>query len=189
GLGAHFDFAGGRNRSTELGDGRRESRLSRQERLPSVEDDRHLGKVMAPDVLAQPERRGGDDLGRHGRRPCPPGLVRALEDVAIVARQIAAAVNLQNEFRKGDRPPAPIPQGGDVEAAVGPLSGPGRRHQWRRLSKPAVTTRGLRRSAVTRRRAWLRGDSSGTFTAYSSSSVSMVETKGTAVPSGPGVLP
>src|SRR5690606_10302206 len=123
-------------------------------------DDRRPGKAVAPDVLAQPCRRGGDDLGLHGRGTPSPALVRALVDVAVVTGQIAAAVDLQYEFREGDGPPPLGPQGRNVEAAVGPLAGLGRRHQWRRLSNPAVTVRGARRSAVARRTAWLRGEPS-----------------------------
>ena len=68
-------------------------------------------------VLSDPRGRGFDRGRGHDHGPVAPRLVGHRVHVAVVAREVAAAVNLQNEFTERYRPPAARLQGATSRVA------------------------------------------------------------------------
>jgi len=53
---------------------------------------------MRPSMLGDAARRPGDHLAGHGHRPAAPALISATVDIAVIARQVATAVNFKYEL-------------------------------------------------------------------------------------------
>ena len=89
---------------------------SGQQWLAAVQDQRDLPQAVRPGVL--PDPAGGQVRGLLGHRTglVTPGLVCHFVHVAVIARQIAAAVHLDDELPKGERSPPVVEEGCDVQA-------------------------------------------------------------------------
>src|ERR1022692_655784 len=87
---------------------------------------------MSLRMLGDALRGPGNRLIGHSHRPAAPALVSALVDVTVVARKIAAAVDLENELtQRYSRPAHAGPSGSDrgVECGYGNLPGQRRRNE------------------------------------------------------------
>jgi hypothetical protein len=123
GLQADLGPAGGRQRGVH-GLGELDEPVEAvQQRLAAVQDDPDAGQPVALDVLGQPGQRVLPDLGRHRRRAVPPAAVGQFVDVAVVAGEIAALVDLEHHLAQRCGLPAGGPFPGHVEPGVRPGSG------------------------------------------------------------------
>jgi hypothetical protein len=108
-VGLHDHVHLGRHGGTKQADEARQPLRSRQQRLTAVQDD---VDALQP-VLRRVAGDALDGLGGHGGAhplgQLPPRLIRHLVDVAVRARQIAAAVNLQDELPEGNGPVSRCP--------------------------------------------------------------------------------
>jgi hypothetical protein len=84
----------------------RQPRRAGQQRLAAVSDDPHSGEPAGTGVLG--DAAGGlPGHGVRGRgRAAAPALVRTFVDIAVIARQITAAVNFEDELRQRVHGPA-----------------------------------------------------------------------------------
>ncbi len=101
-------------------------RDARQQRLTAVQIDLQGGESMGRGVLGDPGRGALHDVRRDPVGAVPPAAVGALVDVAVAAREIAAAVDLEDELPERHRPDPGPPQRRDVEFLKGPQGG----HSW-----------------------------------------------------------
>jgi hypothetical protein len=95
-----------------------------QERLAAVQDDPDAGQPMPQNMTAQPRYGRAPHLLGHQRRPVPPALVRLGVDVAVVAGQVAALMDLQHQVVDRRGSPTFGAQPGHVEFEVRPRRGP-----------------------------------------------------------------
>jgi hypothetical protein len=68
-----------------------------------VQDNSHFVELVLRRMLDDPPRSQCGRLCGQFRRAAPPALIRVLVDVAMIARQIAPAVNLQYELPKREK--------------------------------------------------------------------------------------
>jgi hypothetical protein len=78
---------------------------SGKQRLSAMQDNGHAQYLVAADVLADACRSTLGGLARHPARTVPPGLISHLVHIAVVTRQIASAVNLDDELAEGNWTP------------------------------------------------------------------------------------
>jgi hypothetical protein len=78
---------------------------SGKQRLPTVQDKRHARYLVTAGVLADAHRGTAGDLHRHPARTVTPRLVRHLVHIAVVTREIAPTVDLDDELAEGNGPP------------------------------------------------------------------------------------
>lgn len=79
---------------------------SGEERLPAVQYQRDAREPVRPGVLPYPLGRALGNLRGHPPGPTTPGLVGHLIHIAVVAGQVAPAVDLNYEITEGNGPPA-----------------------------------------------------------------------------------
>src|SRR5262249_58951544 len=76
--------------------------------VAAVEHHVDCVEVVAVRVVGDAAHRGGQRDHRHCLWPGAPGLIGMLVDVAVIARQVAAAVHFENELcERGFRPGGP----------------------------------------------------------------------------------
>lgn len=90
---------------------------AREQRFAPVEHDLDVGNPVRPRVLGDAPRRPFEDLPRHPPGLPPPALVGHLVHVAVVARQVASAVDLEDEVADRRGPPAVLQEPAHVECA------------------------------------------------------------------------
>ena len=71
-----------------------------------MENERDPAQLVPVDVLGNTAGDLVDDRARHMTRTRPPALVRHFVHVTVVAGEIAAAVDLEDELPKGSRSPS-----------------------------------------------------------------------------------
>ena len=99
GLDRQLHVGDGRDRALELADETAQPVRREEQGLSAVQNDADEGNLVALRVTG--DGLGGGrfhDLRGHRPRLFAPALVRCLVDVAMVAGQVAAALNLQDEL-------------------------------------------------------------------------------------------
>ncbi len=100
-IGLHDHVHLGRHGGTEQADQAGQPFRSRQQRLAAVQDDVDALEPVRGRVVGDALDGLGGHGGAHPLGQLPPGLVRHLVDVTVRTRQIAAAVDLQDELPEG----------------------------------------------------------------------------------------
>src|SRR5690349_6844350 len=85
----------------------------------------HLAQTVLPGVPGDEGRRAPHGAGVHDPGAVAPALVRRLVHVAVVAREVAAAVDLQQELPEGNHGPASLDRTGARAAPACGRGGPG----------------------------------------------------------------
>jgi hypothetical protein len=98
----------------------------RQQRFPAVQDHGDFREVMLARMVTDAPGGGLPDLHRHHPGPSAPTLVGHLVDVAVVAGEVAALVNLEDEFAEGGRRPPAATKSRHIQKFVRP---------WRKMGR------------------------------------------------------
>ena len=89
--------------------------MAREQRLAAVQNDAHLRQRVRTRVFGDPFG-GHVDQGRgHGHRARAPALIGHHVDVAVVAGQVAAAVDLEKELLEWAGAPAGFHQSIEIK--------------------------------------------------------------------------
>ena len=115
GLEADVDLGIGADRGPDGVDHVRETLSAGEKGLTAVENEGDPTQLVPVDVLGDTAGDLVDDRARHASWTGPPALVCHFVHVAVVAGEIAATVDLEDELTEGGGPPSASEQIGDVK--------------------------------------------------------------------------